>query len=83
MLRRLVVELDGHRVALLKRGESVDLTVPIGTHSVRGHMDWASSQTLDVHVDESEQARVEVALPTSALWNMVRRPRNALSIRRL
>ncbi len=83
IIRRLIVEIDGHRVALLKQGESVDLTVPPGAHSVVGRMDWISSPTLDVHVDEGEQARVEVALPISALWNMVRRPRSALSIRRL
>jgi hypothetical protein len=45
-------------------------------------MDWTSSPALDIDLAEAEKARVEVALPLSALWNMVRRPRTALSIRR-
>ena len=82
MLRRLVVQVDGRDVARLKQGESADIPLPPGRHSVTGSMDWTSSPALDVDLAEGEQARVEVALPLSALWNMVLRPRTALSIRR-
>jgi hypothetical protein len=46
-------------------------------------MDWTSSPGLDIDLEEDEQLRVAVALPFSALWNMVRRPRTALTIRRI
>jgi hypothetical protein len=46
-------------------------------------MDWTSSPELDIDLEEDEKVRVEVALPLSALWNMVRRPRTALTIRRI
>jgi hypothetical protein len=82
MLRRLVVDLDGQQVAALKQGESVDLPVSAGTYAVAGRMDWTRSPALEVEIAEGQQVRVEVALPMSALWNMTRRPRSALSIRR-
>jgi hypothetical protein len=66
----------------LKQGQSADVTLPPGKHTVAGSMDWTSSPALDIDLAEDEKARVEVALPFSALWNMVRRPRTALSIRR-
>jgi hypothetical protein len=46
-------------------------------------MDWTSSAALDVEVAEGDQVRIEVALPLSAMWNMPRRPRSALTVRRL
>jgi hypothetical protein len=82
ILRRLVVQVDGREVARLKQGESADIPLPPGKHTVVGSMDWTNSPALDIDLAEGEQARVEVALPLSALWNMVRRPRTALSIRR-
>lgn len=82
ILRRLVVQVDGREVARLKQGESADILLPPGAHTVMGRMDWTSSPALDIDLAEDEPARVEVALPLSALWNMVKRPRSALSIRR-
>ena len=83
ILRRLVVQVDGSEVARLKQGESADVPLPPGKHTVVGSMDWTSTPALSLDLAEDEKARVEVALPLSALWNMVRRPRTALSIRRL
>jgi hypothetical protein len=83
MLRRLAVDIDGQQVAALKQGESADVPVTAGTHVVVGRMDWTSSPALQVEAGEGQQVRLEVALPFSALWNMVLRPRSASSIRRL
>ena len=83
VLRRLRVDIDGQNVAALKQGESAEIPVPSGTHTVTGRMDWTSSPPLDIDLVEDEQVRVEVALPFSALWNMVRRPQTALTIRRI
>lgn len=82
ILRRLRVEVDGREVAALKQGESVAVPVPAGTHSVTGRMDWTSSPPLEVEVAENDEVRVEVALPFSAIWNMLRRPGSALTIQR-
>ena len=82
ILRRLRVEVDGHEVAALRQGESVTVPLPIGAHTVIGRMDWTSSPLLDLLLAEADEVHVEVALPLSALWNMVRRPRTALTIRR-
>jgi hypothetical protein len=83
ILRRLWVDVDGRRVAGLKQGQSAEVPLPSGRHTVRGRMDWISSPGLDIDLEEDEQHRVEVALPFSALWNMVRRPRTALTIHRI
>lgn len=83
ILRRLRVEINGQRVAGLKQGESADIPLPAGTHTVLGRMDWTSSPTLDIELGDDDQVRVEVALPFSALWNMVLRPHTALTIRRI
>ncbi|GAB4080837.1 hypothetical protein GCM10028783_17850 [Modestobacter muralis] len=82
ILRRLVVQVDGREVARLKQGEFADVPLPPGKHTVRGSMDWTSSPELQIDLAEDEQARAGVALPISALWNMLRRPRAALAIRR-
>jgi hypothetical protein len=50
---------------------------------VVGRLDWTRSPALDVDVVADEEVRIEVALPFSALWNMLLRPRTALAIRRL
>ncbi len=83
ILRRLVVQVDGRDVARLKQGESADITLSPGQHTVVGRMDWTSTPPLDIGFADDERVRVEVALPFSALWNMVRRPRTALTIQRL
>jgi hypothetical protein len=83
ILRRLRVEVDGREVAALPQGKSVAVPVAAGAHSVMGRMDWTSSPALDVEVAEGDEVRIEVALPLSAMWNMLRRPRSALTIRRL
>jgi hypothetical protein len=83
ILRRLAVEVDGRRVAALKQQRSIDVELPPGPHTVVGHMDWASSATLSIDLAEGDEVRVEVALPLSAMWDVILRPRRALSIRRL
>ena len=83
ILRRLWVDVDGRRVAGLKQGQSAEIPLSSGRHTVTGRMDWTSSPELDIDLEEDEKVRVEVALPLSALWNMVRRPRTALTIRRI
>jgi hypothetical protein len=82
ILRRLRVEVDGQDVAALKQGESVAVPVPSGAHSVRGRLDWTSSPPLEVEVVDDDEVRIEVALPLSAIWNMIRRPGSALTIQR-
>ena len=81
-LRRLRVEVDGREVAALKQGCTVAVSVPAGTHTVTGRMDWTSSPAMDVAFGEDDEARIEVAMPLSALWNMLLRPGGAVTIRR-
>ena len=83
ILRRLVVEVDGERVAVLKQQRSVELELPAGRHTVVGRMDWASSATLEVDLAEGDDLRLEAALPLASMWDTLMRPRRALSIRRL
>ena len=83
ILRRLLVQVDGHEVAGLRQGQFVRIPLARGTHSVVGRLDWTRSPALDVDVAADEEVRIEVALPFSAMWNMLLRPRTALAIRRL
>jgi hypothetical protein len=82
MLRRLRVDVDGRDIAALEQGESVAVSVPVGAHSVVGRIDWTSCPVLEVEVAEDDEVRVEVGPPCSAFWNMIRRPRSALTIKR-
>jgi hypothetical protein len=45
---RLII--DGQRAGKLKRGQSIQIGVEPGTHSVQMSIDWCSSKTLDVDV---------------------------------
>lgn len=83
ILRRLRVEVDGHEVGALKQGESVRLQVAPGPHRIVGRMDWTTTPTLELDVADRDVLEIEVALPVTALWNMMLRPQSALTIRRL
>jgi hypothetical protein len=83
ILRRLVVEVDGRRVAALKQRQSAEVELAPGRHTVVGHMDWASSAALEIDLAEGDDVRMEVALPLSAMWDVLRHPRRSLSIRPL
>jgi hypothetical protein len=83
ILRRLSVEVDGRRIAVLRQGRSADVELSPGRHTVVASMDWTSGAVLDVDLADGEEVRLEVALPLSAMWDMLWRPRRALSIRRI
>ena len=50
---RLII--DGRQVGKLKRGQSVQIGVEPGRHSVQMTIDWCSSKTLDVDVAAGAQ----------------------------
>ena len=80
-MRRLRVEVDGREVAALRQGESVTVPLSTGVHTVIGRMDWTSTPAFDLSLADGQDVHLEVTLPFSALWNMLRRPRSALTIR--
>jgi hypothetical protein len=72
ILRRVRVEVDGAVAARLRRGESVDVSLASGPHSVSAHLDAQHSPTLEVSIREGDVSVVEVALPPLSLWRLVR-----------
>ncbi|RBY85114.1 hypothetical protein [Blastococcus sp. TF02A-26] len=82
ILRRLRVLVDDREVAALRQGESAAVPLPAGTYTVRGRMDWTRTPPLTIEVADDDEVSVDVALPFSAIWDMVRRPGRALTIHR-
>lgn len=58
-LRRYQVIIDGQRVAVIKRGERLDLPVTAGRHTVHLRIDWAGSPQLPVDVRAGEVVALE------------------------
>lgn len=81
--RRLQVDVDGRRVAVIDSGRVCGGCSAIGHLHGDGPYALASSPPLVFEPGEDQQVRVEVALPFSTPRNMVRRPRTALTIRRI
>jgi hypothetical protein len=60
-VRRYQVIIDGERVAMIKRGQRIDLPVTPGRHVVFLQIDWARSPQLDVDVPPGEVISLECA----------------------
>lgn len=71
ILRRVRVEVDGVVVARLRRGESVEIPLTVGPHSISAHLDAQHSPTLAVEIRENKVDLVEVALPPLSLRRLV------------
>lgn len=54
------LEVDGVRVASIKRGEQVEVRVAVGAHRVRAAIDWTGSPGIDVTVAEGSTTRLVV-----------------------
>ncbi len=63
-LRRYQVIIDGEQVAMIRRGERLDLPVTPGRHTVYLQISWARSPRLEVDVAPGEVIALECA-PTN------------------
>ena len=54
-LRRYEVYIDGERVGRLRRGELVNISVAVGSHSVQVRISWCSSGEVPVEVGSGER----------------------------
>ena len=53
------IEVDGERKGTLSAGESVDISVAAGPHTVRAVIDWCGSNTLSVEVAGASTTTIE------------------------
>ena len=60
-LRRYRVIIDGEQVAMIKRGQQLDLAVTPGEHTVFLRIDWTRSPQLAVDVASGEVILLECA----------------------
>ena len=65
--RRLVIYVDGTKVAKLSLRKSMSLELPDGAHTVRARMDWVTCKPLVVNVTSEFVRTVEFSLPMSRL----------------
>lgn len=70
-LRSYDIELDHQTVASIASGESVELEVEPGLHTVRGTIDWCGSPPVEVELSEDERAAVRVEVGRSTLVHML------------
>ncbi|MGK5440822.1 hypothetical protein ACSNN7_03190 [Micromonospora sp. URMC 105] len=82
LLRRILVTVDGRRVAGIRPGQSTSVTVPSGQYLVQASLDWTRSETLTVQVGDEETVALEVSCPVRAYWQTWIAPSRALGIRR-
>ena len=60
----LVISVDGEQVAALKRDETKNLQVPLGIHTVRASARRATSNTLELVVNEERPSQMITVLYT-------------------
>ena len=60
-LRRYRVMIDGEPVAMIKRGQRIDLPVTPGRHTVFLQIDWARSPQLEVDLAPGQTVLLECA----------------------
>ncbi len=65
--RRLIIYVDGAKVAKLRLHDVVSLELPNGKHTVRARMDWVTCRALSVEVSDELIRRVELSLPMHRL----------------
>jgi hypothetical protein len=63
-LRRYRVMIDGEWVAMIKRGQRIDVPVTPGRHTVFLQVDWARSPQLEVDLAPGQTVSLECA-PTN------------------
>jgi hypothetical protein len=64
-VRRYQVIIDGERVAMIKRGQRIDLPVTPGRHVIFLQIEWARSPQLDVDVPRARASRWNARQATS------------------
>jgi hypothetical protein len=65
------VLIDGERVATVRRGETVQVTVAPGSHRVQVALDWGRSEPLTVQLGAGEELALRcftAATPLNALY---------------
>ena len=80
VFRRVKVTVDGEVVARLRPGARVEVDVTPGPHRVQAHMDWISSEEVQVAPERDERPTVLVAYGFSGSLAMFRRVRTEISI---
>lgn len=80
VLRRTIIDVDGEPVVRVRRGETVEVDIGPGKHTVRARMDWLSSPTLRVDVAENETVTVQVFHPFSSIRKLFKNTDSAILI---
>ena len=83
LLRRIVVEVDGRAVLRVGWGQTVEVAIEPGQHSVRARADWQTSPMLQVNISADETVTVRVTHPFSSIRKLLRNTDSAIRIERL
>lgn len=83
ILRRMTFYVDGLPVARLRRGESADIWVIAGMHTVEVRMDWLRCEPVTVKAEDGTTVTLTGALAerSTTVVGFFLRPRTALELR--
>lgn len=81
--RRLLINVDGHQVAMLKPNEHAMVELTPGRHVLVGAMDWVRSADFVVEVPVEGTLTVEISLPFKAVMALFSKSRQAIRVRQV
>lgn len=67
MFRSYLVVIDGAKAGRVKRGSSITVDVGPGEHEVHLAVDWTRSRSVNLELDESEEAVIRAQARGNAL----------------
>lgn len=67
LLRSYTIRVDGSKIGSLRRGQSVTLELPAGSHVVDARIDWSGSPELTVEIEPNDTSTVRVEPSGNAL----------------
>lgn len=79
VMRSITIEVDGRPSLKVRHGQTDQVNVGPGRHTVRARMDWCSSPELTFEGD----THVEVEYPFQSFLKLFRNTDTAISIRRI
>ncbi len=70
--RKIKIELNGELAVTIKNGETLELDIPSGTHTIQAKIDWCSSNLLELEANDTSS--IEVVLSSgegSSLYRVI------------
>jgi hypothetical protein len=60
-VRKIKLLIDGVEFNTISNGETKDLEIPVGAHTIQAKIDWCSSNKLTVNISENTTKEIELS----------------------